>query len=82
MNCPFHELAEQAREETCAMNHAFLRRLASALAPDRDVVVEPRPGFCCVRLRMEAPQGEQTSPLGQEVVGQDEVAQGSRRSAG
>lgn len=49
-NCPFHELAEQARQETCAMNRAFLSGVTSIVAPDRDAVLDPLPGFCCVRL--------------------------------
>jgi predicted ArsR family transcriptional regulator len=49
-NCPFHELAEEARQETCTMNQAFLSGLTSIVDPDRNAVLDPLPGCCCVRL--------------------------------
>jgi predicted ArsR family transcriptional regulator len=49
-NCPFHELAEGAREATCRMNHAFLQGITSITAPAHTAVLDPRPGHCCVRL--------------------------------
>jgi predicted ArsR family transcriptional regulator len=49
-NCPFHELAEEAREETCRMNHAFLQGITSITDSPHTAVLDPSPGQCCVRL--------------------------------
>jgi predicted ArsR family transcriptional regulator len=54
VNCPFHELAEEARDETCTMNQAFLSGLTSIVDPDRNAVLDPLPGFCCVRLTRQS----------------------------
>jgi predicted ArsR family transcriptional regulator len=49
-NCPFHELAEQAREPVCSMNLALLQGAAEVAGATRAPRLEPRPGHCCVRL--------------------------------
>jgi predicted ArsR family transcriptional regulator len=49
-NCPFHELAEEARQETCRMNHAFLQGVTSIADPTHTAVLQPLPGRCCVGL--------------------------------
>lgn len=49
-NCPFHELAEEDRATTCAMNHAFLQGVTAVADPSRDALLDPRPGRCCVRF--------------------------------
>lgn len=51
-NCPFHELAEHARDLVCGMNREFIGGLVRGLEIDGvQVSLEPVPGFCCVRLR-------------------------------
>ena len=50
-NCPFHELAVWHPRLVCAMNHAFVLGLLSALE-QTSVTAELRrdPGYCCVTL--------------------------------
>lgn len=51
-NCPFHALAEAHRSLVCGMNLDLLEGLAAAV-PDRVAArLDPRPGLCCVRLRV------------------------------
>ncbi|MFF4352538.1 helix-turn-helix transcriptional regulator [Streptomyces sp. NPDC001530] len=51
-NCPFHPVAEEARELVCGMNHAFLcGYLAASEARETIAVLAPRVGVCCVELR-------------------------------
>lgn len=55
-NCPFHALATEHRELTCAMNHALLDGAATAVAGSGvRAVSDPRPGLCCVAF---VPDGE------------------------
>lgn len=56
-NCPFHELAQEAREETCRLNHAFLEGVTAESHSSHAAVLAPSPGHCCVRLppRDDAP---------------------------
>lgn len=49
-NCPFHELAEQARQPTCRMNHAFLEGVTAIADPSCTPVLAPEPGRCCVQI--------------------------------
>ena len=54
-NCPFHALADEHRELTCAMNHALLDGAASAVADSGfRAVSDPREGLCCVAFVPEA----------------------------
>jgi predicted ArsR family transcriptional regulator len=51
-NCPFHALAARHTALICGLNHAFLSGLLTGLhATDRQAVLNPRPGHCCVELR-------------------------------
>lgn len=55
-NCPFHVLAARQTALVCGINHAFLNGLAEGLAVTglrADLV--PRPGACCVELRVIRP---------------------------
>jgi predicted ArsR family transcriptional regulator len=63
-NCPFHELAEEAREETCRMNHVFLQGITSNTHRSHTAVLDPCPGQCCVRLPPagDAPAGRSEQP--------------------
>jgi predicted ArsR family transcriptional regulator len=50
-NCPFHPLAERARDVVCLVNHAYVSGLLDGLgATSAEAVFEPSPGTCCVRL--------------------------------
>jgi len=50
-NCPYHPLAARAPGLVCAINHAYLAGLLDGLGADTvTAVLDPQPGFCCVRL--------------------------------
>jgi predicted ArsR family transcriptional regulator len=50
-NCPFHALAARHTTLVCGLNQAFLTGLLDGLhADDRQAVLAPRPGHCCVEL--------------------------------
>ena len=54
-NCPFHALADEHRELTCAMNHALLDGAATAVANSGfRAISDPREGLCCVAFVPEA----------------------------
>jgi predicted ArsR family transcriptional regulator len=51
-NCPFHLLAQEARDLVCGMNLAFLEGLLDGIgAANLDAKLDPAPGRCCVRIR-------------------------------
>lgn len=50
-SCPFHELANQERELVCHMNERLIEGIVRGLGNETlDVVLQPVPGECCVRL--------------------------------
>lgn len=50
-NCPFHAAAQRHPEVVCGMNLALLEGLLAGLgADDRDAVLDPGPGRCCVAI--------------------------------
>lgn len=50
-SCPFHGLAEQARDLVCGMNERLVEGIVRGLGNETlGVVLEPVPGECCVRL--------------------------------
>lgn len=52
-NCPFNELARQASDLVCGMNHAFLKGLTKGLGSESvQVLLEPSEVECFVRLRL------------------------------
>lgn len=52
--CPFHPLADRAREMVCGINHAFLAGILDGLdARSVHAVLDPRAGECCVELRAQ-----------------------------
>ena len=54
-SCPFHGLAEQARDLVCGMNERLIEGVVRGLGNDTlGVVLEPVPGECCVRLEPPA----------------------------
>jgi predicted ArsR family transcriptional regulator len=51
-NCPFRELAQEAPEIICRMNHAFVDGVLRGLGNDTvRAVQESIPDDCCVTLR-------------------------------
>lgn len=55
VNCPFHELVAEARETVCSMNLALLEGVVRAVHSEHAAVLEPREGYCCVRLQAAGP---------------------------
>lgn len=54
-NCPFHALVAEHRELVCGMNLALIEGIVEgARAPGVRPVPLPRPGFCCVSLRLRS----------------------------
>jgi predicted ArsR family transcriptional regulator len=52
VNCPFHALADEHRGLVCGMNLDFLSGVLDGLGERRrTAVLDPAPGFCCVRIR-------------------------------
>jgi predicted ArsR family transcriptional regulator len=57
-NCPFHDLARTHRDTTCAMNLAMLDGLVAETARDALVPrLDPREGWCCVRIAPATSEG-------------------------
>jgi predicted ArsR family transcriptional regulator len=53
-NCPFHALAVEHKELVCGMNLALIEGVVSGLdIPGVKPVLDPKPGMCCVALRLE-----------------------------
>ena len=50
VNCPFHELVDQARQPICSMNLALLQGAAQAAGATRTPRLAPGPERCCVQL--------------------------------
>ena len=51
-NCPFHTVADEAREVVCGMNLSFVSGVLDGVgATGSTAVLDPVPGGCCVRLR-------------------------------
>ena len=54
-NCPFHRFAEQDRDLVCGMNERLVGGIVRGLGNETlDVVLDPVPGECCVRVDMPA----------------------------
>jgi len=65
-NCPFHDLAREAPDLVCGMNHSFVRTLTACLGSDSvRVSLVPSQSECCVRLRLpEPPERGRREPAG------------------
>jgi predicted ArsR family transcriptional regulator len=60
-NCPFDELARAHTDLVCGLNQAYVAGLLEGLGcTTLCAALDPRPGFCCVRVRLAA--GDQQSP--------------------
>lgn len=52
-SCPFHALAEEDHDLVCSMNQCLVEGVVRGLGNETvDVVLDPIPGQCCVRLSM------------------------------
>ena len=52
-NCPFHYLAQQHRQLVCGMNLALIEGVVAGLdVPGVEPRLDPKPGMCCVALRL------------------------------
>lgn len=49
-NCPFHRLAQSHTARVCGMNLDLLTAVTAASGSDRQAVLDPAPGRCCVRI--------------------------------
>ena len=53
-NCPFHALVAEHKELVCGMNLALVEGVVLGLdLPGVRPVLDPRPGMCCVALKLE-----------------------------
>jgi len=51
-SCPFHPLADGARDLVCGMNHALVTGIVDGLrTPAIEAVLDPEGGECCIELR-------------------------------
>lgn len=50
-NCPFHQLATRHTSLVCGANVELVRGLAAATGDEREPVLTPREGRCCVEIR-------------------------------
>lgn len=55
-NCPFHRVAQHHTATICSANAALLQGAAESTGEVRQVVLEPREGFCCVRVAADLPR--------------------------
>jgi len=54
-NCPFHRLATEHTDLVCGMNLALINGVLDELGIRRlTAELAPKPGFCCVRVRVGA----------------------------
>jgi predicted ArsR family transcriptional regulator len=52
-NCPFHALVSEHKDLVCGMNLALIEGVVEGLAlPGTTPVLDPKPGMCCVALRL------------------------------
>ena len=52
-NCPFHYLASEHRQLVCGMNLALIEGVVDGLdVPGVEPRLDPKPGMCCVALRL------------------------------
>lgn len=49
-NCPFHRLAQRHPDIVCGLNLELLQGAAEQVGDPSDVLLDPAPGRCCVRV--------------------------------
>ncbi|MDL9981100.1 helix-turn-helix domain-containing protein [Microbacterium sp. ASV49] len=52
-NCPFHTLAQRYTDLICTTNLSLVEGIAAGVGDDRQPVLDPKPGRCCVTIRAE-----------------------------
>jgi predicted ArsR family transcriptional regulator len=53
-NCPFDTLAQDHTDLVCGLNESYVKGICEALgAKGVDAVLEPEPGYCCVKIRVK-----------------------------
>lgn len=78
-SCPFHALAELDRDLVCGMNERLVDGVLRGLGNDSvDVVLDPVPGRCCVRLDRRR---EAAGPRRQEADGRSSAPGGGPLSS-
>ncbi len=58
-NCPFHQLATRHTALVCGANVELVRGLAAATGDEREPVLAPHEGRCCVEIRAQSATAEQ-----------------------
>ncbi|MEU0089375.1 helix-turn-helix domain-containing protein [Kribbella sp. NPDC006257] len=54
-NCPFHVLAKEYSALVCGMNQQLLAGVLDGVGDEeREAVISPSPGHCCVRIKLRA----------------------------
>ncbi|GIE95311.1 helix-turn-helix transcriptional regulator [Paractinoplanes rishiriensis] len=53
-NCPFHRLAKQYTALVCGVNLHLLRGVTEGVGDPHVPVLDPAPGYCCVRLQRQS----------------------------
>lgn len=57
-NCPFHQLATRHTSLVCGANVELVRGLVAATGDEREPVLAPREGRCCVEIRARGEAAE------------------------
>ncbi len=55
-NCPFDTLARAHTALVCGLNRAFVQGVADGVGCGLTACLEPEPGLCCVKARVDAPE--------------------------
>lgn len=50
-NCPFHLLKDRDRDTTCGLNLALVAGMVEGSGSDKEAILAPEEGYCCVRIR-------------------------------
>lgn len=53
-NCPFHQLATRHTPLVCGANVELVRGIVAATGDEREPILAPRAGRCCVEIRAQA----------------------------
>jgi predicted ArsR family transcriptional regulator len=61
-NCPFHQLATRHTPLVCGANVELVRGIAAATGDDREPVLAPHPGRCCVEIRAHPETAHERRP--------------------
>ena len=82
-NCPFEGLVPDHGDLVCAMSLALVEGIVEAAGPEGvAAVLDPRPGWCCVRLAERAAERAQPAPQAPRVPTAVEPSPEDRRRDG